>query len=86
MVPLAVLIAIGTTERNTTMFIKNPAVDTKKFYELIDSHEWLEAAELLLQYTETNEDPQDWISCGDWGDRPDIEAVAAEFDAYCECE
>jgi hypothetical protein len=71
-----------------TVFVLEPELDTQEFRRLVEAHEWQEAADILNQYTNTDEDTQDWISNGDWSDITSrtIEELAAEFDAYCEGE
>jgi len=62
--------------------------DTQQLHQLVEAGEWFDAAVLLGKYTQTNEDAQTWLSDGDVAAilNLDIEQLAAEFDAYCECE
>lgn len=62
--------------------------DTQQLHQLVEAGEWFEAAVLLGKYTQTDEDAQTWLSDGDVAHITSrtIEELAAEFDAYCECE
>lgn len=59
------------------------AAMTRLFHDHIELGNWYDAAVIVLQYSETREDPQDWLSGGDVRymlSKP-IREIAAEWDA-----